>query len=143
MADIVTFKKCIPDAVMESYAAALARCKRDIMTRTDKQFVQDILALVDDRGSETINGCTFIDSGFVLSNPEKLVLAGDKPEETTYVGAKGKDDWGYVVIHHVHDRKARIIMKYDNKSYDEYLYPIPDYHLVDEETGLYEKVCRN
>lgn len=143
MADIVTFKKARPDAIAGIYEAALKRCGRDIMTRTDKRFIQDILARVDDRGSEKKQGLIFIDSGFVLSNPDKLVLAGDKSEETTYVGAIGKDDYGYVVIHHVHDRKARMIMKYDDKLDDEYLYPIPDYHLVDEDTGLYEKVHKS
>ena len=144
MADIVTFKKARPDAIAGIYEAALKRCGRDIMTRTDKQFIQDILACVDDRGSETKKGLIFVDSVFVMSNPEKLDVAGDKPEETTYVGAIGEDDYGYVVIHHIHDRKARIIMKYgDDESNDEYLYPIPGYYLVDEDTGLYEKVHRN
>ena len=37
MADIVTFKKARPDAIAGIYEAALKRCGRDIMTRTEQR----------------------------------------------------------------------------------------------------------
>lgn len=141
MADIVTFRNGIPDAVREVHKAAVERCGRDIATRTDKHFIKDILACVSHEGYERTCGQIFVDGGFVMNNPDKLVLTGDKPEETVYVGARGKDNWGYVTIHHVDSRTPRMIMKYeDTETADEYLKPISGYRPVDEDAGLYEQV---